>query len=63
MVYDLVGDGSTALKFAANRYVVPVGVQVVGRVNPVSAVSDTGSGWLRAAAVKRPRWDAIATTT
>jgi len=40
IVYDLLGDGSTALKFAANRYVVPVGVQVVGRVNPVSAVSD-----------------------
>ena len=45
VVYDLMGDGSTALKFAANRYVVPVGVQVVGRVNPVSAVSDTRQ-WL-----------------
>ena len=45
MVYDLMGDGSTALKFAANRYVVPVGVQVVGRVNPVSAVSDNRQ-WL-----------------
>ena len=45
MVYDLLGNGSTALKFAANRYVVPVGVQVVGRVNPVSAVSDTRQ-WL-----------------
>ena len=41
MVYDLFGDGSTALKFAANRYVVPVGVQVVGRVNPVRDTSDT----------------------
>ena len=45
MIYHLLGDGSTALKFAANRYVVPVGVQVVGRVNPVSAVSDTRQ-WL-----------------
>ena len=40
VVYDLLGDGSTALKFAANRYVVPVGVQVVGRVNPVRDTSD-----------------------
>jgi hypothetical protein len=35
-----LGDGSTALKFAANRYVVPVGVQVVGRINPVRDTSD-----------------------
>jgi hypothetical protein len=40
MIYDLLGDGSTALKFAANRYVVPVGVQVVGRINPVRSTSD-----------------------
>jgi hypothetical protein len=40
-VYDLGGDGRTALKFAANRYVVPVGVQVVGRVNPVRDTNDT----------------------
>jgi hypothetical protein len=40
-VYDLAGDGMTALKFAANRYVVPVGVQVVGRINPVRSTSDT----------------------
>jgi hypothetical protein len=45
VVYDLLGDGSTALKFAANRYVVPVGVQVVGRVNPVRDTSDTRQ-WL-----------------
>jgi hypothetical protein len=40
LVYDLFGDGSTAFKLAANRYVVPVGVQVVGRVNPVRDTSD-----------------------
>jgi hypothetical protein len=44
-VYDLLGDGTTAVKFAANRYVVPVGVQVVGRVNPVRSTSDTRQ-WL-----------------
>jgi hypothetical protein len=41
VVYDLMGDGMTALKFAANRYVVPVGVQVVGRINPVRSTNDT----------------------
>ncbi len=45
IVYDLFGDGSTALKFAANRYVVPVGVQVVGRINPVRDTSDNRQ-WL-----------------
>jgi hypothetical protein len=40
VVYDVLGDGSTALKFAANRYVVPVGVQVIGRINPVRDTSD-----------------------
>ncbi|MSO57312.1 MAG: TonB-dependent receptor [Acidobacteria bacterium] len=44
-VYDLVGDGMTALKFVANRYVVPVGVQVVGRINPVRSTNDTRQ-WL-----------------
>jgi hypothetical protein len=45
VVYDLLGDGMTALKFAANRYVVPVGVQVVGRVNPVRSTNDNRQ-WL-----------------
>jgi hypothetical protein len=45
IVYDLLGDGSTALKFAANRYVVPVGVQVVGRINPVRETNDNRQ-WL-----------------
>ncbi len=45
VVYDLLGDGSTALKFAVNRYVVPVGVQVVGRINPVRDTSDNRQ-WL-----------------
>jgi hypothetical protein len=45
IVYDLFGDGETALKFAANRYVVPVGVQVVGRINPVRSTNDNRQ-WL-----------------
>ena len=40
-IYDLRGDGRTALKFSANRYVVPIGVSVVNRVSPSGVVSDT----------------------
>ena len=40
MVYDLMGDGRTALKFAANRYDQPIQMEFVGRLNPVGAVSD-----------------------
>src|SRR5947207_7241717 len=40
-VYDLGGDGKTALKFAANRYITPVGKSIVERVNPIKTVSDT----------------------
>ncbi|MCM3879438.1 MAG: carboxypeptidase regulatory-like domain-containing protein [Vicinamibacterales bacterium] len=41
MIYDLAGDGRTALKFAANRYITPVGKSIVERVNPIAIVSDT----------------------
>lgn len=40
-VYDLAGDGRTALKLAVNRYVTPVGISISTRVNPISVVSDT----------------------
>jgi hypothetical protein len=40
-VYDLAGDGRTALKFAANRYIIPVGSGVLDRVNPVFLANDT----------------------
>jgi hypothetical protein len=40
-VYDIAGDGRTALKFAANRYVIPVGSSVLDRVNPIFLASDT----------------------
>jgi Carboxypeptidase regulatory-like domain len=40
-VYDLAGDGRTALKFSANRYIVPVGSAVLDRVNPIFLSSDT----------------------
>lgn len=40
-VYDFAGDGRTALKFAANRYIIPVGSGVLDRVNPVFLANDT----------------------
>jgi hypothetical protein len=40
-IYDIGGDGKTALKFAANRYIIPVGSAVLDRINPVQVASDT----------------------
>jgi hypothetical protein len=40
-IYDVAGDGRTALKFAANRYIVGVGASIVNRVNPIAVASDT----------------------
>jgi hypothetical protein len=39
-VYDLNGDGRTALKFAANRYSQPINISVISRLNPVATVMD-----------------------
>jgi outer membrane receptor protein involved in Fe transport len=41
MIYDVAGDGRTALKFAANRYIVPLGASILARINPISTASDT----------------------
>jgi hypothetical protein len=40
-VYDLAGNGRTALKVAANRYIIPLGSTVLNRINPISLASDT----------------------
>ena len=36
LVYDLTGDGRTALKFAANRYNQPINISIIERLNPVA---------------------------
>ena len=41
LVYDITGDGRTALKFAASRYNQPITLQNVLRLNPLGATSDT----------------------
>ncbi len=43
LVYDVMGDGRTALKFAANRYNQPVNISIIQRLNPVATVSDQRS--------------------
>jgi carboxypeptidase family protein len=40
-VYDLFGDGRTALKFSASRYDQPITLSNVQRVNPLSTTNDT----------------------
>jgi hypothetical protein len=41
LVYDLFGDGKTALKASANRYYLTNGVGHVSRVNPMRTTNDT----------------------
>ena len=40
-VYDIAGDGRTALKFSANRYIIPVGSSMLDRINPIFLASDS----------------------
>jgi hypothetical protein len=41
MIYDVTGDGRTALKFSANRYWPAIGVGLPGNVNPNRLTNDT----------------------
>jgi hypothetical protein len=40
-IYDLAGDGKTAIKLTINRYNQPIGVNYMQTVNPVRLVNDT----------------------
>jgi len=40
-VWDVRGDGKTAVKFAVNRYDQPINISVISRLNPVAVTSDT----------------------
>jgi hypothetical protein len=42
-IYDLTGKGKSVLKFTANRYEIPQGNTMAGRVNPLKVVNDTRS--------------------
>jgi hypothetical protein len=41
LIYDVFGDGKTALKVAFNRYLLPIGPDYAARVNSLSVTSDT----------------------
>jgi hypothetical protein len=43
LVYDVFGDGKTAVKLAANRYSIPFGPGFSSNVNPLRLTSDTRS--------------------
>ena len=42
VVWDVSGDGRTAVKFAANRYNQPIAVQIVERLNPLAGGNNLG---------------------
>jgi hypothetical protein len=42
LVWDVNGDGRTAVKFAANRYHQPIAVQIVERLNPLAGGNNLG---------------------
>jgi hypothetical protein len=51
MVYDVAGDGRTAIKFAANRYHQPINISMIERLNPVAignAVTSDQRTWVDA---------------
>jgi len=43
VIYDMFGDGKTALKFGANRYMVGIGSGTIDVVNPIRTTFDTRS--------------------
>jgi hypothetical protein len=47
LIYDLFGDGKTALKISANRYNVGVGTALLTQINPIRVTNDTRS-WVDA---------------
>jgi hypothetical protein len=40
-IYDIAGDGKTAIKLTVNRYNQPIGVNYLQSINPVKIVNDT----------------------
>lgn len=53
VVWDLVGDGRTVLKFTANRYNLPISVQAVSNIHPITAPADFRQ-WLPQARCSEP---------
>jgi hypothetical protein len=51
-IYDIKGDGRTAIKFAASRYDQPINISINQRLNPVGTTNDHARG--RPALAARP---------
>ena len=62
MVYDIFGDGRTALKVSANRYFLTNGVAHTSRVNPMRTTSDTRR-WVDANNDLIPQLDELGAST
>ena len=43
VIYDVFGDGLTAVKVTANRYLLGLGTPYTARVNPIKVTNDTRS--------------------
>jgi hypothetical protein len=61
-VYDLFGNGRTALKFSANRYLERITSSYPGRVNPINTSSDTRQ-WTDRNGDKVPQLDELGAST
>jgi hypothetical protein len=62
MVYDVKGDGRTAIKFAANRYNQPINISMIERLNPVAignAVTNDQRTWVDANTDRIPQLSEI----
>ncbi len=62
LIYDVAGDGRTAIKATINRYNQPVGVTFFYQINPVRLTSDTRS-WVDANGDRVPQLNELGPST
>jgi hypothetical protein len=61
-IYDVFGDGRSAIKVSANRYLIPLGITVIERLDPISLQSDTRS-WTDRNGDRVPQLDELGPST
>ena len=62
LIYDVTGDGQTAIKATVNRYNQPIGVNYLQTVNPVRITNDTRA-WVDANRDRIPQLDELGPST
>lgn len=62
LIYDVSGDGKTALKLAANRYYIATGTSYPNRVNPITLARDTRS-WIDLSGDEIPQLNELGSST